>query len=176
MQKRLEEWLLAQKRRKSISELFIFEKYYATIPRREKFIKSRVIIENPFLNIFPGEERHDHWDILTNFVKTTSVKGIKDRAYELSKKIRKNPNQIRVKEQQSRWGSCSSKQNLNLNWRLCFVPKKVMDYVIIHEIVHLKHFNHSKEFWKTVENYCPDYEVSSEWLKEYGTHVLNILN
>lgn len=74
--------------------------------------------------------------------------------------------QIRIKDQKTRWGSCSSKGNINLNWRLILAPEEVMDYVIIHELCHLKEMNHSKAFWELVEQICPDYREQKRWLKE----------
>ncbi|MGE5629987.1 MAG: M48 family metallopeptidase [Caulobacteraceae bacterium] len=77
-------------------------------------------------------------------------------------------NRIGIKSQKTRWGSCSSKGNLNFNWRLAMAPEWIMDYVIIHELCHLIHMNHSKEFWGTVASYMPDYEKAIIWLKENG--------
>ncbi|MCI8326771.1 MAG: M48 family metallopeptidase [Lachnospiraceae bacterium] len=75
-------------------------------------------------------------------------------------------NKIYVKDQKTRWGSCSNKGNINLNWRLILAPQEVMEYVIIHELCHLKEMNHSKNFWKLVEDACPDYRERKQWLKE----------
>lgn len=75
---------------------------------------------------------------------------------------------IRVKDQKSRWGSCSSKRNMNFNWRLLMAPEPVCDYVIIHELCHLIHMNHSADFWNLVESICPDYRQYKKWLREKG--------
>lgn len=74
---------------------------------------------------------------------------------------------IQIKEQKSRWGSCSSKGNLNFNWRLVLMPQEVLDYVVVHELCHLRYMNHSKEFWAYVEEIMPDYMRWKKWLKEY---------
>ncbi|MHB1392929.1 MAG: M48 family metallopeptidase [Clostridia bacterium] len=73
-----------------------------------------------------------------------------------------------IKAQKTRWGSCSSKGNLNFNWRLVMAPEWVLDYVVVHELAHLKHMNHSKEFWDTVAIYIPEYKKAVAWLKENG--------
>jgi predicted metal-dependent hydrolase len=73
-----------------------------------------------------------------------------------------------IKAQKTRWGSCSSKGNLNFNWRLIMAPEWVLDYVVVHELSHLKHMNHSKEFWDTVAAYFPEYKKAVVWLKENG--------
>lgn len=77
-------------------------------------------------------------------------------------------NKIHVKDQKSRWGSCSGKGNLNFNWRLIMAPEAVLDYVVIHELCHLIYMNHSPEFWKLVEKKCPAYKEQKRWLKING--------
>lgn len=78
------------------------------------------------------------------------------------------PVNIRIKEQKRRWGSCSSLGNLNFNWRLAMAPQPVVDYVLVHELCHLIHLNHSKEFWSLVQAVLPDYEQRRQWLKKNG--------
>ena len=77
-------------------------------------------------------------------------------------------NQVRIKEQRTLWGSCSSRNNINLNFLLIMAPLKVIDYVIIHELVHTIHKNHSVNFWKAVEAIMPNYKEAKHWLKENG--------
>lgn len=77
-------------------------------------------------------------------------------------------NAIRLKRNQSNWGSCSSNRNLNFSTRLLFAPSDVIDYVIIHELAHLKEMNHSAKFWNIVANVMPDYKSKERWLKENG--------
>ena len=76
---------------------------------------------------------------------------------------------ISVKDQKTRWGSCSSKSNLNFNWRLLLAPEDVLDYVVVHELCHLVHLNHSAAFWEMVEHVMPEYESRRRWLKAQGT-------
>ena len=75
---------------------------------------------------------------------------------------------IFIKNQKSRWGSCSSARNLNFNWRLMMAPLPILDYVVVHELCHLKQMNHSKEFWAEVEKILPDYKERKKWLDENG--------
>jgi predicted metal-dependent hydrolase len=77
-------------------------------------------------------------------------------------------NQVRIKNQKTMWGSCSSKNNINLNYLLLMAPMKVIDYVIIHELVHTIHRNHSVDFWSSVESIMPDYKEHKLWLKANG--------
>jgi predicted metal-dependent hydrolase len=76
---------------------------------------------------------------------------------------------IRVAEQKTRWGSCSSKGTLSFNWKLMLAPPKVLDYVVVHEVCHIKEMNHSPRFWKLVEELMPDYKEYRKWLKENGS-------
>lgn len=78
------------------------------------------------------------------------------------------PKNINIKEQKTKWGSCSSLNNINLNWRLIMAPIKIIDYVIVHELCHLKIMNHSKDFWNLIHSILPDYELRREWLKKNG--------
>lgn len=74
---------------------------------------------------------------------------------------------ITIRNQKTRWGSCSSKGNLNYNYQLYYLPEELLDYVVIHELAHRRHMNHSVDFWGEVEKYCPDYKVRRKRLKEY---------
>ena len=78
-------------------------------------------------------------------------------------------NKITVRDQKTRWGSCSSKGNLNLNYKLAYMPQKILDYVVVHELAHLRHMDHSREFWALVETYLPDFKECRKWLKENGS-------
>lgn len=80
---------------------------------------------------------------------------------------------ITIRHQKTRWGSCSSKKTLSFNFLLMLVPPEVRDYVIVHELCHLKEMNHSKSFWKEVENIIPDYKKHYKWLKENGNTIIH---
>jgi len=77
-------------------------------------------------------------------------------------------NALRLKKQKTLWGSCSSNNNLNFNYLLIMAPMSVIDYVIVHELAHTVHKNHSSEFWGLVESILPDYKPANKWLKENG--------
>lgn len=78
------------------------------------------------------------------------------------------PTDIKVKEQKKRWGSCTSKNELLFNWRCIMAKANALDYIIVHEMCHMYHKDHSKEFWGLVASILPDYEIRKEWLKNYG--------
>ena len=75
---------------------------------------------------------------------------------------------ISVREQKTRWGSCSAKGNLNFNWKLVLMPEEILDYVVVHELAHRQEMNHSPAFWAVVGRIVPDYKERRKWLKENG--------
>ena len=79
---------------------------------------------------------------------------------------------ITIREQKTRWGSCSSRGTLSFNWKLMLAPLGVLDYVVVHELCHLKHMDHSREFWAAVESVMPDYRERRRWLKEHGNELV----
>lgn len=75
---------------------------------------------------------------------------------------------ITIRDQKTRWGSCSSNGTLSFSFRLMMAPPRILDYVVVHELCHLTHMSHSKEFWNMVETILPDYKEHRKWLKENG--------
>jgi predicted metal-dependent hydrolase len=100
----------------------------------------------------------------------------KERAYEIiSKRVQEYarqysfaPKQVKITSAKTRWGSCSPNGTLNFTWRLVMAPLDVIDYVVVHELAHLRVKNHSSKFWKVVEAIDPDYKKKRMWLRENG--------
>ena len=78
---------------------------------------------------------------------------------------------VAIRDQKSRWGSCSAKRNLNFNWKLIMAPEEALSYVVIHELCHLIEFNHSPRFWSLVRERMPEYEYWKKWLKAHGSEL-----
>jgi hypothetical protein len=76
------------------------------------------------------------------------------------------PTSIRITDARQRWGSCTHKGGLNFSWRLIQAPPKIVDYVVVHELVHISQPDHSKKFWNKVREILPDYERRRKWLRE----------
>lgn len=83
------------------------------------------------------------------------------------------PRRITVRNQQTRWGSCSCRGTISLNWRLIQTPPEVCEYVILHELCHLRHLNHSPQFWAAVGEVCPEYGKHEAWLKTHNIALLS---
>jgi len=90
------------------------------------------------------------------------------RTTELADQYNFKVRKVKVSSAMTKWGSCSSSGNINLSWKLMMAPPIVIDSVIIHELAHTVHLNHSKEFWAIVKNIMPDYDVHSVWLRDNG--------
>lgn len=82
------------------------------------------------------------------------------------------PRSIRIKTQKSRWGSCGPKNDINLNWLLMLAPPMALEYVVIHELCHIHHKNHSQAFWDLVAEHLPDYRQRRLWLKQHGAGLM----
>jgi predicted metal-dependent hydrolase len=93
---------------------------------------------------------------------------VEEEARELGVK----PARIQIRDQRSRWGSCSTRGTLSFNWRLVLAPLEVLDYVVVHELCHLRHPNHSGRFWRLVEQRRPDFRQHRDWLNEHGAELL----
>ncbi|NFD77703.1 M48 family metallopeptidase [Clostridium botulinum] len=107
-------------------------------------------------------------DNLEKFYKEQAIKVLKERKDYYSNILKVAPKSIVVKNQKTLWGSCSSKGNINYNYKIVMAPLKILDYIVVHELCHLVHMNHSKDFWHLVESIIPDFKERRNWLKENG--------
>ena len=101
-----------------------------------------------------------------------AMKDLPARIGRLAELVGVTYGKVTIRNQRTRWGSCSSKGNLNFNCLLMLCPEEVRDYVVIHELCHRKHMNHSASFWAEVERVMPDYRVHRKWLKDHGTALI----
>ena len=97
---------------------------------------------------------------------------IPERVAHFAEKMGITYGRITIRNQKTRWGSCSSKGNLNFNCLLMLTPPEVIDYVVVHELCHRKEMNHSKAFWDEVSHVMPDYEKARAWLKSEGDMIM----
>lgn len=109
------------------------------------------------VDLRPAIERH---------LKALALKELPARTLKFAASHRLSVQRVTVRGQKSRWGSCSGNGVISLNWRLIQTPPFVRDYIILHELMHLRQMNHSTRFWDDVERVCPDYPRAKQWLKE----------
>jgi predicted metal-dependent hydrolase len=90
------------------------------------------------------------------------------RTWELAAAHQLTVQRVTIRNQRSRWGSCSRHGTISLNWRLIQAPPFVRDYIILHELMHLRQMNHSARYWREVERVCPEYPTAEKWLKQHS--------
>lgn len=122
----------------------------------------RAPLATPEGNLRPALECH-----LRAAAKSLLLRRVEQLAQDHSLKVKR----IVIRNQRSRWGSCSCQGTISLNWRLIQLPEPVRDYIIVHELMHLRQLNHSPQFWSEVAKACPDYRAAEEWLKQNSGQV-----
>lgn len=93
---------------------------------------------------------------------------ITKRINQLSEKLNFKYNKLYIRNQRNKWGNCSRDKNISLNWKLIKAPEYVIDYIIIHELLHTAVMEHTKKFWTLLKSYYPNYKESMKWLEKYG--------
>lgn len=101
--------------------------------------------------------------------KSRGMKKLRERVSLYAKRLDLKPTAISVKEIRSQWGSCTSKGEIAFNWKIAIAPISIIDYVVAHELCHLIHHNHSKDYWKLLQSVLPDYKERKEWLRVNGS-------
>jgi len=119
-----------------------------------------------YLNCRDGQARRKSYFI--EWYKTKARELFALQVGSLASRLHLQPKSIRITSAQTRWGSCSGENNLAFSFRLIMAPQTVIDYVIVHELMHIKEKNHSARFWKLVDTAMPDYKLHRSWLKENG--------
>jgi len=117
-------------------------------------------VADPATDLRPAIERH-LWRL--------AAKELPPRVLEYAAAHQLPARRITVRNQRSRWGSCSRHGTISLNWRLIQAPPFVRDYLILHELTHLREMNHSARFWREVERICPYYDTAERWLKQHSS-------
>lgn len=110
--------------------------------------------------------------VLQNFYRSRARQHFADRADQYASRMGVEYEQIEVRNQRTKWGSCSTSGTLGLNWRLMMASPEVIDYIVVHELAHLRESNHTQAFWDIVAEYIPDYPEHAEWLTENSTQLI----
>jgi hypothetical protein len=131
--------------------------------------QGKFIIDYPVELKDKQEQRREKIRVaLIEWYREHAKEKINERVDKYKIKLDVEPNNVVVKKQKKRWGSCSSKNNLNFNWKIIMAPMSIVDYLVVHELTHLIHDNHSRDFWATVAAIIPDIKEKKEWLKVNG--------
>jgi len=123
----------------------------------------------------PSSEQIDLHLMLHTWYRERAAEMLHERVEKWSRTMRLQPRRLTVRDQRTRWGSCSTQGNLNFNWRLVMAPLPVVDYLVVHELMHLREMNHSDRFWAGVARHCPRYEEQRLWLKDNGRRLSQVL-
>lgn len=124
-----------------------------------RFGNETVPTTDPAADLRPVIERH-LWQL--------AAKELPPKVFELAALHQLTVRRVTVRNQKSRWGSCSRRGTISLNWRLIQTPPFVQNYLCLHELAHLREMNHSFRFWRQVECFCPDYKTAERWLRQHS--------
>ena len=138
----------------------------------------RVKIEfcREFIAHVPGALMQDHSanikEALIRWMKNESKIQVERLVKQHAEKKQLFPKTIKIKTQKSRWGSCGIHNDININWLLIIAPPEILEYVVVHELCHIKIKNHSAHFWALVAEHLPDYQNRRHWLKKHGSRLM----
>jgi predicted metal-dependent hydrolase len=127
-----------------------------------------VLGQDIVVSLKPGTPVDKVPEILRKWYIARARELLNERLQHYSAELGTVPARVAIRNQSRRWGSCSSRGNVNLNWKLVMAPPAVLDYVVAHELCHLRHPNHQPEFWKMLAGIMPDFADRRKWLKMNG--------
>lgn len=146
------------------SFLFMGESYNLEISETAK--KPLEIIDDKFVlkkDCLPKAE-----ETFIKFYKKQGLPYVKEKVAHFSKMVGQEPASVKIMELRSHWGSCTAKRNVNFHWKCMMAKPMIIDYLIVHELVHLKYPQHTQRFWDTVFSVMPNYKECEQWLHDYG--------
>lgn len=132
-----------------------------------------VVTDTELIVHFPNHQADVIKLRLKQFLMAQATTYFTQRMEQLAKETQQFPTTLSIKAYKARWGCCSRQGDITFNWKLVMAPPAAIDYVLIHELCHLTHFNHSKQFWLLVNTFCSDYQRHKRWLSDHA-HLLSI--
>lgn len=127
-----------------------------------KLLQGRLVVQIPESR----QQPHMIRNALIRWYKYQAGLKIRQKVTRYAPMVGVEPDGVNIKTFKSRWGSCTAKGELEFNWLIMLAPNRMVDYVVVHELCHLIHHDHSPEFWREVARVMPDYQKSREWLRE----------
>ncbi|NLK95820.1 MAG: M48 family metallopeptidase [Clostridiales bacterium] len=150
------------------NEIMYLGKIYKTSILVQKYLKREFVLINDNKIIINVKKRENVKDCLIEHFKKKTYDEIEKRIEVYKGFFPVEPKSIKIREQKTIWGSCSYDNKLSFNYKLIMADIKIIDYVVVHEMSHMIHKNHSMNFWKKVEEILPDYEMRKKWLNDNG--------
>ncbi|WAR45375.1 M48 family metallopeptidase [Methylomonas rapida] len=145
-------------------------------PTSAKTVRLQLLAEPQFLAYLPSMHRDNGSELIKRSLENWMKQQTRHHAMQLIAKHGQQhnlvPRNLRIKTLKSRWGSCGPQNDINLNWLLMLAPPVILEYVVVHELCHIKHKNHSKAFWQLVGEHMPDYLEHRHWLKQNGASLM----
>lgn len=145
-------------------------------PTSAKTLRLQLLSDQQFMVYLPAARQENGSDLIRQALERWMKQQARQQATQLitkhGGKHQLTPRSLRIKTQKSRWGSCGPKNDINLNWLLMLAPPAILEYVVVHELCHIKHKNHSKDFWQLVSEHMPDYSLHRHWLKQHGASLM----
>lgn len=126
---------------------------------RVEVVKGKLLVRMPAADVSKAGQALEAW------LREEARQEIEQVLSQQARRMHVSFKTVAIRDQRTRWGSCSSRGTLSFNWRLVMAPPAILEYVVIHELAHLTVPNHSRDFWKLVELYSPDYKKARLWLK-----------
>jgi len=120
----------------------------------------------------PSKSKQHIKELLTAWFLGKAKENFETKTNEYAELLGFMPKSIIVKTYKARWGSCSTKGDISYNWKLILSPPHIIDYVVVHELCHMKELNHSPNYWKWVESILPDHKARRRWLREHGRELI----
>lgn len=120
----------------------------------------------------PGDTPQERLACVMEWMQRRARANIRAAAAEWAPVLNVRPKRVAIRDQVSRWGSCSVDGSLSFNWRLIMAPPRVLEYIVIHELAHIRQHNHSKRFWSLVAEHCPDFEKHERWLDDHNDRIM----
>jgi predicted metal-dependent hydrolase len=115
-----------------------------------------------------GRTKKDAVDAVMRLYRREASRELRQVVAREATRLGLEPKPVAVRDQETRWGSCSARGNLSFSWRLILAPAEVLEYVVVHELCHLREPNHSKRYWQLLESSSPGWQVPARWLREKG--------
>jgi predicted metal-dependent hydrolase len=151
--------------------LFLGTERTVRVERSERKRPSIILTESEIVVRLSPASSGDIRPLLGRWMRREAVSILPARVSELNAGWGLRYANVAVRNQRTRWGSCSRRGNLSFNWRLVILPPEVAEYLIFHELAHLKYLDHSPRFWRFVESMCPGFRHSERWLRKYGRSI-----